>query len=119
MKPSQVVLQIPPLVGTFGRTETECTAALLVFCCQQLGDTWQAVGIDEIVALSKRALDHTLPVPAGEKWFQSFMVNPFIRTSAEELLNHPEWFTKHVDGLVMRFGFTDLGFELLKQRVPQ
>ncbi|MDP2275263.1 MAG: hypothetical protein Q8K32_31245 [Archangium sp.] len=119
MRPSDVVLRLPPLTGTFGRAEVEHTAALLIFCCWQLGDAWQPIGIEHIEGLMKQALSHTLPAPLGEPWLRSFMTNPFIITSPGSLLQHPEWFTAHGVGEETLFGFTELGLEHLRTWVPQ
>jgi len=48
MRPSDVVLLVPCLVGTLGRSEREMAAALIVRACQLKGDQWGSVGIKEI-----------------------------------------------------------------------
>jgi len=72
VKPSDILLIVPPLCATFGRTENEVAAALIVRACQVAGDQWAPVKWSTAVDVLKA--DHE----AGRE-FGMMMVNPFCR----------------------------------------
>lgn len=72
-KPSQVVLTVPPLAGTMGRSEREHAAAIIVRVCQVKGDVWRAVTWAEAKEVLKSDLD------AGIEPMASLLENPFFK----------------------------------------
>lgn len=79
MKPSDVRLGIPPLVGTMGHAEVEYAAALVVRTCQQNSDRWQPVSLQALVAVIKADVEEK-----REPNF-SFSTNPFFRPNFRAL----------------------------------
>jgi hypothetical protein len=98
-KPSDVNLcsSFPPLVGTMGRTEAECAAALLVRACQVLGDAWQDVETRTLGEVIKADLE------AKREPVHSMNRNPFCRPDAYDLVKRgcAEWVGE--PGKVLRF----------------
>ena len=80
MKPSDVVLCVPPLTATLGRSEREHAAALIVRACQELGDKWQAVSPRQVGEVLRA------DVAAGRQPFASLGVNPFFRPDVHDLV---------------------------------
>lgn len=77
--PSQVVIKVPPLAGTMGRSEREYAAALIVRTCEANGDTWQGVSwkmLQEVI--KKDVIDKRSP-------FCEMMGNPFLRPDVQDL----------------------------------
>jgi hypothetical protein len=80
VKPSEIVLGVPPLVGTMGRAEAEFAAALVVLACEANGDRWQAVAWPQITAAAKAALEE------GRRPWLTLLSNPFYRPDVWELV---------------------------------
>ncbi len=75
MKPSDIMINaVPPLCATFGRTEREAAAALIVGALAAAGDTWRPITLDEIK-------EHG-GVLSALPWMQ----NPFVRPDIEDLV---------------------------------
>lgn len=76
--PRQVLLAPVPLVGTMGRAEVECAAAILVRVCQVRG-TWGPVGFEEVGPVLKDDVEsgHAL---------RSTWLNPFLRPDFGDLV---------------------------------
>ena len=74
-KPSQVLLIVPPLVGTMKKAEVESAAAVIVRACQVRGDTWQRIEFDDLVAVVKDDVENK------REPLSSLMHNPFFRPS--------------------------------------
>lgn len=72
-KPSDVPLYGVPLTDTFGKTEMEVAAALLVRTLQRGGDTWRPVPSEELLAAAKADMDEDVRPIA------SLLRNPFLR----------------------------------------
>lgn len=73
MKPSDVVLGVPPLCGTMGRAELEHAAALIVRTCAVLGDAWRPVAPKDVgIVLNTDVLGHVEP-------FAKLIENPFFK----------------------------------------
>jgi DNA-binding PadR family transcriptional regulator len=53
-RPSDVVLQAMPLIGTFGHAEAEAAAALIVLACVDAGDEWKPLTLAELQATFER-----------------------------------------------------------------
>lgn len=76
-KPSQVVLDVPPLPGTFGKSELEHAAAIIVRVSQALGDVWQPATWKQVQSVLRTdATNGTLPF-GGENG--GLLANPFFR----------------------------------------
>lgn len=81
MRPSEVRLVPPlPLVGTLGRTERECAAAIIVRTCVVHGDTWQPVTPSMLGPVMRADLD------AGIEPLASMNRNPFARPDFRDLV---------------------------------
>lgn len=80
MKPSDVPLAIPPLVGTLGSAEVEHAAALLVRACQYFDDRFQPIGPKQIGIV----LDDDLK--NGREPLTSLSKNPFFRPDFHQLV---------------------------------
>lgn len=81
-KPSQVQFSsFPPFVGTFDRTETECTAAVIVKTLALRGDTWRAIDCSELAAVFDE-----LTGPKNSDWHKLFN-NPFITVDLHGLVD--------------------------------
>ena len=73
MKPSDVVLAVPPLTGTFEKSEAECAAALIIRALAATGDTWRPIMWEEITAVLRADMEaKTEPIYA-------LFRNPFCR----------------------------------------
>lgn len=88
-KPSQVLIGVPPLVGTLGRSELEQAAAMIILTCQRLGDAWQAVSLE--------AVQETLCKLGSRPSLQRFLSNPSFRPDFEALTEagFAEWRLAH------------------------
>jgi hypothetical protein len=73
IKPSQIVLFIPPLVGTLGRSELEAAAAVMVSYLAEHGDEWEPI--------PAKGLGEWLHSLANTDHFVTLLLrNPFVRT---------------------------------------
>lgn len=81
-RPSQVVLEEIPLVGTFGRVEREAAATLLVRTCVRGGDTWRPVTMKELGAAGLADIAEKVEPQA------SLNHNPFWRPDFRDLVKH-------------------------------
>lgn len=108
-KPSQVMLAAIPLVDTMHKAEVEFAAALVVRVCQVQGDSWQAVGFDDVA----KAL--TADVEAGTPPFAKLVNCPVFRPDVWRLVTdgYARW-TDHEGGAVE---FTDKGFDAIRKHV--
>ena len=113
MKPSEVSLSssFPPLAGTFGRSEREAAATLLVRSCQVNGDIF-APKTPRVVgdALKKDR-------EAGVEPLASLSRNPFWRPDFRDLVvqGFARW-TREGEGAPIEF--TEKGLEALKKHAP-
>lgn len=106
MKPSDIVLLMPPLTACFKKTEAECGAALLVWYCQIHGDKWQAVTPKQL----GEAMGNYMEVEPLKKWSH----NPFFRPDLARLSR--DGFVTAIDGSHNQpIEFTELGLETLKK----
>lgn len=80
IKPSEVRLHVPPLVGTLGRSEYEHAAALIVRTCQVNGDAWAAVTPQQIGKAITEDLDGKVEP------LHSLNRNPFFRPDIRGLV---------------------------------
>lgn len=111
-KPSQVRVDLPiPFVGTFGASEAEQMAALLVLTLARSDDAWRPVKAPEIGQLLQSVLDK--PTDPVHRWAS----NPFMRPDVWRLIKdgYTEW-----EGGVVQSGvlFTDKGLSALSKWVP-
>ena len=103
MKPSDVILTTPPLTGTFGRSEREHAAALLVRCCQVNDDKWAAFNPRELGNAIETDLDADVePVASWKR-------NPFINPDFCDLVS----MGFAVIGEDNRIGFSEKGLKAL------
>lgn len=104
MKPSDIILSMPPLSGVFGKAEGECAAAMLVWYMKIHGDEWQPV--------TPSALGYALRVAVGEPVI-SWATNPFFRPNIVYLSS--KGFITKLDGSHDQpLAFTELGIQRLK-----
>jgi len=80
LKPSEVVLRVPPLHGIFGKAEAEWVAALIVRACQLQGDEWKAVTAADIGAAMRA------DIAAKTEPLASLTRNPFFRPDVWQLI---------------------------------
>jgi hypothetical protein len=73
LKPSDVILAVPPLCACFGRAEREFAASLIVRACQVLGDKWQPIEPKQIGEVLEA------DVAAKTEPFASLTFNPVFR----------------------------------------
>jgi hypothetical protein len=85
MKPSDVVLVVPPLTGTMKKAESEQAAALIIHVCAMLGDKWQPVTFGEIQTAIEAALASGTPT-RRERWLRDMVSNPFVRPDVHRLV---------------------------------
>jgi len=78
-KPSDVRLVGIPLTATFGKSEMEAAAAIIVRTCAVLGDEWRAVSVDEVKKV--------LALEEEGKPLFAFLRNPFWRPDVYQLVN--------------------------------
>lgn len=104
MKPSNVVLFVPPLVGTFGSSEREGAAALMVRACQVRGDEWAPVTWEEIVDVMRGDCS------AGVE-FGRLILNPFFRPDVHSLI--AEGFARWTSDVGGSVEFTEKGLATL------
>lgn len=80
MKPSEIVMHVPPLAATMHKAEAEAAAALIVHACAALGDKWQPI--------SARQIGNTLhaDVDAKREPWVSLVRNPYWRPDVFELV---------------------------------
>lgn len=71
MKPTDIYLGLPPLVGTFGRSELEHAAAVLVMA-MQLRDVWEPITWEDV----EKAIEKD----------PTFAKNPFFKPSFFDLI---------------------------------
>lgn len=113
--PSQVFLnEIPPLVGTMGRSEIEHAAALLVRACQVRGDVWAPVAPTDMGAVLTRDLESDI-----DPW-RALDRNRFFNPNFDALVERG--FAKRLDdgrGHPRRasLAFTEKGIEALRKYV--
>ncbi len=112
-KPSAVNLggSYPPLCDTFGRSEAEAAATLIVLACVELGDAWIPVGPETIGRLIEGArTSRTEPL-------YSLSRNPFWHPDIWELIKRgaAEWVGEPGDHGVVQF--TEAGLERLRRWV--
>lgn len=106
-KPSQVRLDIPPLVGTMGIAQCEHAACMLVRACQVSQDTW--------AAHTPRSLFSAIEadVKAGGEPLRSLMRNPFFTPDFDVLVADGFAVFTDSDTRFSPIEFTDKGFEAL------
>lgn len=107
MRPLNVVLLTPPLVGTMGRSEIEVAAALLVRTLQVTGNTWRGVTPKEVGDVLAGDL-HAECEPVT-----SWNRNPFIMPDFPGLLQ--EGFTKYSDPESNAMEFTAMGLKAIER----
>jgi len=108
MKPSDIALFTPPLVGAFNKCEAECAAGLLVFALAKSGDIWKRISDERMGVVIGEAL------LANEDPIASWQRNPFFRVDFHRL--EKDGFverTLSADGDCM--SFTTRGLERLKR----
>jgi hypothetical protein len=106
MKPSDIVLSMPPLTACFKKSESECAAALLIWYLQTHGDEWQPVFPKQLGEAMKEATDNDL--------LKSWATNPFFSPDMWQLSK--DGFITPIDGSFNQpLAFTELGLEALKK----
>lgn len=81
IKPSDIVLRNPPLVGTMGRAECEFAAAVIVRTCQiKNPDEWQPVTPGDVGAMITHDQKHRIEP------MYSCCNNPFFRPDFDRLV---------------------------------
>lgn len=78
MKPSHIILTVPPLTDTFRKSEMENAAALMIWILAHNGDTWRPVEPKEIEDLVAR--------PEDKGWLNSMFSNPLIKFNFSQLV---------------------------------
>lgn len=106
MKPSDIRLGAPPLVGTFGVAEAEAAGALMVRTCQVLGDQFQAVHFAQVMKVWDADVEASRPP------FAALRANPFFRPFAYELVRRG--FARWTDKEGGPLEFTAKGIDALK-----
>jgi len=107
MKPSDIALFVPPLVGTLGKSEIEGAAALIVRACQDHGDAWQAITPKQIGETMKK------DIAESKQPFCALMKNPFFQADVWKLV--AEGFARWADQPGGACELTDLGLERIKK----
>lgn len=106
MKPSDIVLSMPPLTACFKKTEAECAAAMLVWYCQTHGDEWKPV--------TPKELGEALKESMGVEPVKSWSTNPFFDPDMVRL--GLDGFITPIDGTFNQpLAFTELGLEQLRK----
>ncbi len=77
-KPSQVVLEDIPLVGTMGSPEIEQAAAMIVRACQVREDEWKSVPLDKLLEVIEE------DAKKGQRPFAKLMKSRFFRPAPWE-----------------------------------
>jgi len=108
IKPSQIVLRVPPLTGTMKKTEREVAAALIVRACQVNGDEWKPVDPLEL------GLVITADINAGTEPLASLNRNPFCRPNFDLLADgtYARWTGEPRKSAIE---FTPAGIEAMKR----
>lgn len=106
MKPSDIVLSMPPLTACFNKVEAECAAALLVWYCQRHGDEWQLVSPKQ---LGQSMTDEEFTKEPLKSWNS----NPFFRPDLRRL-SDDGFITAIDDTHNQPIGFTELGLDRLR-----
>lgn len=85
-KPSQVTLGAIPFINTFDRTESECTAAVIVKALAIRGDTWRLIACRELAEV----FDDLTKMPGH---WRDLFGNPLIRIDMHGLVDrgYAEW----------------------------
>lgn len=73
MKPSEILLRVPPLHDVFRKAEAEAAAACIVRACQFHGDEWKPVSAKDIAEVLKS------DIASKTEPFASLVTNPFFR----------------------------------------
>ncbi len=109
-KPSEIVLGVPPLVGTMGRAVAEHAAALMVRACVRNGDRWQEMTPPMVGEAMKADADEKIEPTC------SLVENPFFRPNMHALVDagYAEW----VDEERGPLRFTDKAIEAMRRWVP-
>jgi hypothetical protein len=81
MKPSEVVIDAIPFVGTFGRSQIEIAVALIVRTCALGGDTWGPCTLDDVMLMI------TNEVTEKAEPIASMAGNPFVRPDWHSLIS--------------------------------
>ena len=87
--PADVVLRVPPLTDTMGRTVIECAAALLVATLALRGNTWRPVLWSEVQEVAKAATEAGEPTTGEDsaaRFLSTICRNPFLRPHFAGLL---------------------------------
>lgn len=108
-KPSQVAVVGVPFVATFGNSETEWAAAIIVRACEFHGDRWQALKWSQI----QEAL--RADVTNKREPFVKLLENPFFRPDVHKLI--AGGFARWTNGVNSTVEFTDAGLERLTKWV--
>ncbi|HEX6826593.1 MAG TPA: hypothetical protein VF077_09795 [Nitrospiraceae bacterium] len=112
MKPSDIVLSMPPLTACFNKTEAECAAALMVWYCQTHGDEWQTITPKQVGQAMKEELAKD-PIPEP---IRSWNRNPFFRVDMRRL-SADGFITPIDDSHNQPLAFTELGLKVLEKSV--
>lgn len=108
-RPSDVVLAVPPLVGTMGHAEAEFAAAVIVRTLAANGDTWRPVESIEISAVMRSDAD------AQIEPFASLVRNPFFRPDIHDTVKRG--FARWVNAPGGAVELTAAGIEALRRWV--
>lgn len=111
-KPSQVFLDVVPLIATMQKAEVELAAALIVRACQLNGDTW--------APLSWEVLRNTIMAEyeAKRQPVLSWMNQPFINPDFF-LLAERGFAVKTGEPSMTTFAFTEVGLEAMRRWVRE
>lgn len=109
-KPSQVVLAIPPLCGTMGKSEIEYAAALYICACRHFGDEWQPLPPEKIGEAINADLD------AKKDPLHSLRDNPFFRPDLHAFV-HSEFVNMEYEHGPIEF--TEAGYEAIRKWVSR
>jgi hypothetical protein len=99
-KPSDVVLGIPPLCGTMGKSEIEVAAAIVVRALAIHGDAWRELTEAEM----QRAID-------GDPYIDSLARDPFLNADFCGLRHHGYGTEPNC------YGLTEKGIEAIRKWV--
>ena len=116
-KPSDVNLcgSFPPLVATYGRTDLEVTAAVIVRVLSEMGNTWRALEWSDVITVLTADLAEEHPSPRA-RLMRDIVRNPFLRIAPAYLVE--KGFAEWVDEPGAAVAFTADGLERLRRWAP-
>ena len=79
-RPSEIMIGVPPLTGTLGRSEREAAAEAIVMTLARGGNEWRPVNPREVAQMVRADL--------AENPNHSLWNNPFIRPDYHDLVKH-------------------------------